>query len=209
MTLSIREVVMALAHFDLDVSFETQASSTALFGPSGAGKTSLLEVIAGVRSPMTGAILLDGRDLTALPPRDRRIGYVPQDAALFPHLTVRQNILYGARARDGRFTLDHVVGILEIGPLTARAIGRLSGGERKRVALARALLRSPDLLLLDEPLAGVDVALRDRVLDQLVAMRRDFPIPLVYVTHDLREAAALCEEVVVLERGRVVEQRAL
>ncbi|MEA2463310.1 MAG: molybdate transport system ATP-binding protein, partial [Acidobacteriota bacterium] len=130
--------------------------------------------------------------------------------ALFPHLSVRQNVLYGAREdRDRAERKDDVIAVLELGPLLDRSVQQLSGGERKRVSLARALLTQPEVLLLDEPLSGVDAALRDRVLEYLVRVRDEFAVPTVYVTHQMEEVQALCEELVLLERGRVVGQRAL
>ena len=132
--------------------------------------------------------------------------YVPQDDALFPHLSVRQNVFYGARGAENA---DDVIDVLEIGTLLDRGVQNLSGGERKRVALARALLTRPALLLLDEPLAGVDLALRDRVLEYLVRVRDEFPVPTIYVTHHMQEVEAICDEIVVLERGRVAEQRVI
>jgi molybdate transport system ATP-binding protein len=206
MTLVVRELVLPLAEFALEVSLTLSARTTALYGPSGAGKTTLLETIAGIRRPQSGSIELNGRVVcdgaVFVLPRHRRVGYVPQDDALFPHLSVRQNVMYGAAGPD-----PDVIDVLEIGSLLDRGVQRLSGGERKRVALARALLARPEVLLLDEPLAGVDVALRDRVLEYLVRVRDEFPIPTVYVTHHMQEVEAICEEIVVLERGRVVEQR--
>lgn len=202
MSVALRDVVVPLAHFTLDVSMEMHARTTALFGPSGAGKTTVLELIAGLREPQSGSIAFNASDVTRVPPRLRRIGYVPQDDRLFPHMTVRQNVFYGAR------TSEHaVIDVLEIAPLLDRNVKKLSGGERKRVALARALVSDPALLLLDEPLAGVDAALRDRVLDYLVRIHDEFPVPTIYVTHQLDEVEAICEEMVVLERGRVVERR--
>jgi ABC-type thiamine transport system ATPase subunit len=203
-TLVIRDLRLPLADFPLEVSAELSARATALYGPSGAGKTSLLEAIAGLRTLERGRIELHGRDVTHLPPRLRRIGYVPQDDALFPHLSARQNIFYGAREQG-----DDVLDVLELRPVLDRGVKNLSGGERKRVALARALVTKPEILLLDEPLAGVDVALRDRVLQYLVRVRDEFPIPAIYVTHQMAEVEAICEEMVVLERGRVVGQRAV
>lgn len=204
MSLIIRDLVLPLAHFTLEVSVEMRARSTALYGASGSGKTSLLELIAGLRRPVAGRIELNGRVVTDanvfVPPRLRRVGYVPQDDALFPHLSVRQNIFYGAKEKQH----DGIIDILEIGPLLDRGVKRLSGGERKRVALARALLSDPEVLLLDEPLTGVDIALRDRVLEYLVRIRDEVTIPTIYVTHQLDEVRVMCEEVVVMERGRVV-----
>lgn len=198
--IELHGIVLPLAHFALDVSLVMRAHSTAIFGPSGAGKTSLLEVIAGLRTPVRGRVMIGARDVTRLPPRERRVGYVPQDDALFPHLSVRRNVMYGARGGD----LGEVAGILEIASLLDRGVQYLSGGERKRVALARALMTRPEVLLLDEPLSGVDLELRNRVLDYLVRVREQFSIPLVYVTHHADEAALICDEVVRLERGRVV-----
>ena len=202
MTLVIRDLTLPLSDFTLDVTVTLSRGTTALYGPSGAGKTTLLELIAGIRNPQSGSIELDGRAISNLPSRLRRVGYVPQDDALFPHLSVRQNVFYGGNAKS-----DDVVDVLEIGSLMHRGVQKLSGGERKRVALARALLTRPDVLLLDEPLAGVDLALRDRVLEYLVRVHEEFPVPTVYVTHHLQEVEAICEEMVVLERGRVVDQR--
>jgi len=200
--------VLPLAEFALEVTLELSARTTALSGPSGAGKTTLLELIAGLRRPQRGRIELHGRvvcdERVFVPPRERRVGYVPQDDALFPHLSVRQNVFYGAREQN-----DDVIDVLEIGPLLDRSVKRLSGGERKRVALARALLTKPEVLLLDEPLAGVDVALRDRVLEYLVRVRDEFPVPAIYVTHQMDEVQAICDEIVFLERGRVTGRRNL
>src|SRR5687768_10092443 len=139
-----------------------------------------------------------------VPPRERRVGYVPQDDALFPHLSVRGNISYGAT--DGTDP-SHGIDVLEIAAILDRGVTRLSGGERKRVALARALLSRPQVLLLDEPLAGVDVELRTRVLAYLVRVRDEFPIPMVYVTHQREEANAICEEMVVLESAHAENRR--
>ncbi|HEV7765592.1 MAG TPA: ATP-binding cassette domain-containing protein [Thermoanaerobaculia bacterium] len=208
MTLIVRDVVLPLADFTLEVSATFSRGTTALYGPSGAGKTTLLELIAGIRKPRSGFIGMDERvvvdENTFVPPRHRRVGYVPQDDALFPHLSVRQNVFYGGEANG-----DDVIKVLEIEPLLDRSVRKLSGGERKRVALARALVTRPDVLLLDEPLSGVDLALRDRVLEYLVRVRDELPVPTIYVTHHMQEVEAICEEIVVLERGRVVEQRTI
>ena len=202
MSIVIRGLVLPLAHHRLEVSVEMKARTTALYGPSGSGKTSLLEAIAGLRTPIAGRIELMERTVfeagrVFVPPRQRRTGYVPQDDALFPHLSVRRNILYGAA--EG-VDASHVIEVLEIGQLLDRGVTKLSGGERKRVALARALLSGPEVLLLDEPLAGVDLDLRTRVLAYLVRVRDEFPIPIVYVTHQREEVQAICEEVVVFRK---------
>jgi molybdate transport system ATP-binding protein len=204
-TLTLERVVFPLAHFTLEVSFATSGAATALYGPSGAGKTTILELIAGLRRPTSGRIVLDGQPLDDVPARQRRVGYVTQDDTLFPHLSVRHNLLYGARRDSGEGEgLERVAAVLEIAHLLDRDTHRLSGGEKKRVALARALLSGPKILLLDEPLAGVDVELRNRVLEYLVRVREEFPIPLVYVTHEIEEATTLCDQVVRIDRGRVV-----
>lgn len=211
MTIVLRDVTLPLAHFDLEATVEMSGSATALYGPSGSGKTSLIETIAGLRRPRRGTVIVHGRTVfdharIDVPARERRIGYVPQDDALFPHMTVQHNIVYGSRRNETphHADFDHVTGVLEIGHLLERGVRDLSGGERKRVALARALLSNPEVLLLDEPVAGLDPDLRSRVLDYLVRVHRDFPIPLVYVTHSRDEAAVVCDEMVMMEKGRVV-----
>lgn len=209
--IAIRGVVLPLAHHTLEVDAELHARTTALYGPSGSGKTSLLEVIAGLRAPTKGSVALMGRVVDGVPPRGRRVGYVPQDDALFPHLSVRGNVFYARRAA-ALMPQSRVIEVLEIRHLLDRGVRQLSGGERKRVALARALLSEPEVLLLDEPLAGIDHELRARVLAYLQRVRDEFPIPMVYVTHHADEAAALCEEMVVLEsahadNARVVRAR--
>lgn len=210
MKLILREVRLPLAHFTLELEATLIADVTALFGPSGAGKTSLLDLIAGLRRADSAFLQLDDRVLTdtrqriEVPTRERRIGYVPQDDALFPHLSVRENLLYGFRPGD--IELEHIVEVLEIGALLDRGIGNLSGGEKKRVALARALLSAPKLLLLDEPLAALDQKLKARILPYLQRVRGELGVPMLYVTHHAGEAVALCDEVVVLERGRIADQ---
>ena len=193
------DVHLPLADFTLDVQFATDAKVTALVGPSGSGKTSLVESIAGLRRA-TGRIAVDSVELTELPPERRRVGYVPQDAALFPHLTVRENILFGGRDPSRATSLGE---ILELTPLLDRSPSTLSGGERQRVAIARALMTDPRLLLLDEPLAAVDQPLRERIV-MFLRRVRDLGIPMIYVTHQPFEAIALSSWCVVLEKGRVV-----
>jgi molybdate transport system ATP-binding protein len=202
MKLVLDGVRLPLAHFALEVTCTMTARVTGLFGPSGSGKTSLLDVIAGLRRA-EGRIALDGRSLEDLPPHQRGVGYVPQENALFPHMTVARNIRYGAGERP----IDHVVEVLEIGHLLRRGVTALSGGEQKRVALARALVVEPRLLLLDEPLAGLDHPLRSRIMEFLLRIRDDFAVPMLYVTHEADELARIAEEVVVIREGRVVDQR--
>jgi molybdate transport system ATP-binding protein len=193
--------------FTLELHERVDAAVTALFGPSGAGKTTVLDAIGGLRRPAAGEIrvgprcLFSSRDGVDLPPHRRHIGYVPQDVALFPHLDVRHNVLYGRR-RDERLSLEGVAQMLEIGALLDRAVPGLSGGERQRVALARALMSSPELLLLDEPLAAVDLALRRRILPYLERVRDELAVPILYVTHDRDEVRRLADHVILLDRGR-------
>jgi molybdate transport system ATP-binding protein len=214
MKLTLERIRLPLAPFIMEVDATLTADVTALVGPSGAGKTSLLDLIAGLRRASSAFIELDGQALTdtdrrvEVPTRGRRIGYVPQDGALFPHLAVRGNLLYGFRPEReaGPFAWEHVIEVLEIGDLLDRGVGHLSGGEKQRVALARALLSSPRLLLLDEPLSGLDWKLKARILPYLQRARSEFGVPMIYVTHQAGEALSLCDEVIVLERGRIVDQ---
>jgi len=193
------DVQLPLPRFTLAVRAALGENVTAIVGRSGAGKTSLLESIAGLRAA-TGRIVIDGVDVAALPPEKRRIGYVPQDAALFPHLDVRGNIRFASHD-ETRFT--SLVETLELAPLLDRASTTLSGGERQRVALARALMTQPRLLLLDEPLASVDQPLRDRILLFLRRIRT-LGVPMLYVTHQPFEALALATSCLMLDEGRVV-----
>ena len=185
--------------------------TAAVLGPSGAGKTTLLEAIAGLRRAqgrvvVGGAVLQDSAAGVFLPPERRHLGYVPQDGALFPHLSVLANLGFGRPAgrRSGRDAeLDALVAALDLEPLLARYPRHLSGGERRRVALARALLARPRLLLLDEPTAGLDPERARKALAGILRLRGDLGVPLLVVTHDQREALALAAEVVLLAAGRV------
>ena len=212
MSLHLKNVRLPLGHFalEIDASFDRQV--VGIFGPSGAGKTSLLELIAGLRRPAAGTIQLDETILFQnetgidLAPRQRRIGYVPQDLALFPHLNVRANLRYGYRAgpeADRLTTLSHVSEVMEISTLLDRATTTLSGGEQQRVAFARAILSGPRLLLLDEPMSSLDSRLKRRLIPFLLRIRDEFHIPLIYVTHDATELTAICDEVLLLEKGRL------
>ncbi|HYM61948.1 MAG TPA: molybdenum ABC transporter ATP-binding protein [Thermoanaerobaculia bacterium] len=200
---------LPLVHFELEVRCKLEASVTAVVGPSGSGKTSLLEALAGLRGrakgriAIDGALLLDSDGRIALPPEARGIGYVPQDAALFPHLTARENIRF---ARNDADRFDALVATLELAPLLDRRPATLSGGERQRVALARALMTEPRLLLLDEPLASIDQPLRDKILVYLRRIRDIQRAPMLYVTHQPFEALALASDCLVLRDGRIVAQ---
>ena len=205
------DFVLRQGAFSLEVRERLEARVVALFGPSGAGKTTVLESIAGLRRPDEGVIeigsdrLVDTSIGLALPPHQRRVGYVPQDLALFPHLDVRRNILFSAVDGAGP-DFDAVVALLEIGEMLVREVGELSGGERQRVALARALVAAPALLLLDEPLAALDRPLRERVLPYLIRIRDEFSIPMIYVSHAPAEVNAIADWVRGLDQGRVVRR---
>ncbi len=201
-----------LAPYDLRVQARLGAPVTAVMGPSGAGKTSLLEAIAGLRPRARGrvavgdAVFQDDAAGRHLPPEKRRVGYVPQDAGLFPHLTAEENVRFGARGPASR--AEAAVEVLGIGPLLGRRPHSLSGGEKQRVALARALATDPVLLLLDEPLAALEVSLRERILPYLLRVREEWRVPMLYVTHNPGEALALAGEVLLLEAGQVKAQGA-
>jgi len=216
MNLEISHLRLPLDAFALELDAALAARVTGLFGASGAGKTSLLETIAGLRHPPDGRICLNGVVLTDArarifqPPENRGIGFVPQDVALFTHLNVRENLCYSQRSRarvtGPGISYEHVVEVLNIGPLAARRIGSLSGGEKQRVAFGRALLAAPQLLLLDEPLASLDTELKDQIMPYLAKIRDEFQIPMLLVSHNADELVALCDEVLVLEAGRCVRR---
>ena len=196
--------------FRVEVAERTEARALALFGPSGSGKTTIIEAIAGLRTPERGTIAVSGRVLFShenhinLPARDRRMGYVPQDVLLFPHMDVRANVLYGANANASK--LGAIVELLELGELMGRRVTSLSGGERQRVALARALMANPHVLLLDEPMAAVDLPRRRRILDALLRIRDELHVPLVYVAHSPDEVARIADWVLVMDGGRVTSR---
>ena len=201
--------------FSLDARFELPTPGVvALFGRSGCGKTTLVNAIAGLLDADSGRValddllLLDTEQRLNVPPERRRIGYVFQDARLFPHLSVAANLKYGERrAPPQRFvTLDDVAGLLDLGRLMDRRTHQLSGGERQRVAIGRALLSQPRLLLLDEPLASLDAARRDEVLPYLETLRDQLAIPMVYVSHDFDEVLRLATYVVLMESGNTIAQ---
>lgn len=198
--------------FDLDAGFQAHSGITALFGRSGSGKTSLVNVIAGLVRPQAGRIDVDGRVLVDtdagifLPPHRRRIGYVFQEARLFPHLRVRGNLLYGRWFAGGgsRDDFDRVVELLDIASLLDRRPSVLSGGERQRVAIGRALLAAPRILLMDEPLASLDQARKAEILPYVERLRDEAGVPIVYVSHAIDEVARLAGTVVLLAGGRVL-----
>ena len=211
MTLSV-DVRHRLGAFELDAAFESSGRLTALFGASGSGKTSLVNIIAGLIRPAAGHIATDGRVLvdTAkrifVPKHRRRIGYVFQDARLFPHMSVGQNLAYGgwfAPRGERRADKSAVVELLGIGELLDRRPNLLSGGEKQRVAIGRALLASPRLILMDEPLASLDEARKAEILPYIERLRDETGVPIVYVSHSVVEVARLATDVVVLKEGKV------
>ena len=195
--------------FTLEFNVTAEGRALALFGPSGSGKTSALEAIAGLRTPRRGRIAISGRvlfDSTShvdVPVRQRRTGYVPQDILLFPHLSVGENVTYGLR-EGHRPALPVLIDLLELSRLMDRRVASLSGGERQRVAMARALYSGPDVLLLDEPLAAVDLPRRRRIVDALLGIRDELSVPLIYVTHLPEEALSVADWAVLIDNGRLV-----
>lgn len=209
MTLSV-SLTQSFPGFRLEAAFEAPPGVTALFGRSGSGKTTLVNAVAGLLRPEGGRVAIDGEVLLDTkarifqPPHRRRIGYVFQDARLFPHLSVRQNLNFGrwfTPRREADF--DRIVEMLGIAPLLSRRPGALSGGERQRVALGRAILSEPRLLLMDEPLAALDEARKAEILPYLERLRDEVRLPILYVSHSMAEVARLATTLVLLEAGRV------
>jgi molybdate transport system ATP-binding protein len=201
-----------LGAFTLDARFTSEGRVTALFGRSGAGKTSLVNCLAGLIRPDRGRIVVDGHVLfddragVCVPPHRRRIGYVFQEGRLFPHLTVRQNLLFGrwfTPPGERRARVEPVVDLLGLRPLLDRRPEGLSGGEKQRVALGRALLADPRLLLMDEPLASLDTARKEEILPYIERLRDETRVPMVYVSHSVPEVTRLASTMVVLSEGRV------
>jgi molybdate transport system ATP-binding protein len=198
--------------FALDVAFEAESPKVALFGPSGAGKTTILRAMAGLLRPDEGRVVLGERVVfdsalgIDLPARRRRVGLVFQDGKLFPHMSVRQNLLYGAWARHRRdpALFARTVAVLDIGKLLDRAPRHLSGGERQRVAIGRALLSDPAILLMDEPVSAIDRGLRGEILPYLEQLTGETELPLLYVSHDLEEVRRLTRQIVTIDGGRII-----
>ena len=205
-------VQKSLGSFALNVAFSCGAGITALFGQSGSGKTSVINMIAGLVRPERGRIAVDGRTLfdsagkIDVPPHKRRIGYVFQDARLFPHLTVRRNLLYGRyfSPAEGRYaSIDQVVELLGIKRLLDRRPSGLSGGEKQRVAIGRALLANPRILLMDEPLASLDDARKSEILPYIERLRDQMKLPILYVSHAMEEVARLADTMVLMANGTI------
>ena len=212
MTIAI-DVRLQRGDFALEAQFVSEGRLTALFGRSGSGKTTIVNLIAGLLRPDAGSVTVDGQTLvdTArrqfVPPHRRRIGYVFQEGRLFPHLTVRQNLLYGrwfAPRGEEPASLESVVELLDIGALLTRKPATLSGGEKQRVAIGRALLASPRLLLMDEPFASLDEARKAEILPFVERLRDELGLPIVYVSHSVAETVRLATTVVAMAQGRVV-----
>jgi molybdate transport system ATP-binding protein len=206
------DVSKRLGEFTVEAAFASEGRVTGLFGASGAGKTSLINMIAGLLRPDRGIIAIDGETLddtsarTHVPVHRRRIGYVFQDARLFPHLDVRENLDYGRRMNriaEDAAQWRRVTELLDIGELLDRRPGKLSGGERQRVALGRALLSQPRLLLMDEPLGSLDEERKEEILPYLVRLRDEAGIPMVYVSHDPSEMRKLATQIAIIKHGRV------
>jgi molybdate transport system ATP-binding protein len=202
--------------FSLDVAFASDQDIVVLFGPSGAGKSLTLQAIAGLTTPDAGRIVAGDRVLfdaareIRVPARHRDVGYVFQDYALFPHLTVAQNVSFGLKRgwpwyqpRGDRLALEEVLEIFELTPLRHSPPRDLSGGQRQRVALARALIRRPSLLLLDEPFSALDALLRAKMRRELLKVQARFQVPVILITHDPEDVAALAQTVVVYDTGRI------
>lgn len=210
-------VVKRLGAIEIDCAFRAEGRVTALFGPSGAGKTSVLNMIAGLIEPERGHIRLDAETLfdgasdINVPVHRRRIGYVFQEGRLLPHLSVAANLNYGRLMnglRKDAHKSNHVVGLLGIADLMQRRPGALSGGERQRVAIGRALLSEPRLLLLDEPLASLDQALKAEILPYLKRLKQEAEMPMVYVSHVAAEVEMLADTIVRIENGRSIDENA-
>ena len=211
---SLLEVQLDRSDFRIDLRLEWQVKTLVLFGASGSGKTTLLRVLLGLETRARASTRLSGEWLEnpttglRLPIHERRLGWVPQSPTLFPDRSVEQNIRFGVRRSAETSWIQQAIEVLELGPLLSREVTHLSGGERQRVTLARAIAIRPRALLLDEPMASLDVGLRARVLPYLLRIREELDLPLVYITHDPDEAMLLGDEIAVLDRGRVIAQGA-
>jgi putative spermidine/putrescine transport system ATP-binding protein len=199
--------VVAVAGVDLAIA---NGEFFTLLGPSGSGKTTCLRLVAGFDLPSAGRILLDGADVSAKPPYERSVNTVFQDYALFPHLSVGENVAYGpmvrgVRTADRRRLTDEMLALVELSGLSDRRPSQLSGGQRQRVALARALVNRPKVLLLDEPLGALDLKLRHQMQTELKAIQQRVGITFIFVTHDQEEALTMSDRLAVFERGRIAQ----
>jgi len=206
------DLKMRLGSFEFAAAFSVEGRRTGIFGPSGSGKSTLVNLLAGLMPPDEGSIRLDGRVLhdsrfkISLPPEQRRVAVVFQHAHLFPHLNVRRNLLYGYRRsplQRRKLALADVACALDIEHLLSRSVAALSGGERQRIALGRALLAAPDLLILDEPLSALDHGLKEQIIPFLRKTLRRFDIPYLYISHSLSEMRLLTDQVLIFQNGRL------
>ncbi|WP_088227323.1 ABC transporter ATP-binding protein [Desulfosporosinus sp. FKB] len=216
MTIQVENLTLQIGSFRLkDISLNVPTGKVAvILGPSGSGKSILLDALAGFSRPQSGRILLDSQDITALPPEARKIGFMFQDNALFPNLTVRENILFSLRFRNRRTPADdkeskidvgQIMRMLHIDHLTDRAIGGLSGGEKQRVALGRALVRNPRIFLFDEPMSALDARAKEELQIELSELLHKLSLTAIYVTHDQAEASALGDLICIMENGQLAQ----
>lgn len=210
MQLTLENVRVVQGKFSLEIDAVLTGGAIGLFGDSGSGKTTLIELLAGLRRPQAGVVRMAETLLTdvargvQVAPEKRKVGYVPQDGALFPHLDVRQNLVYGM-SDDGAGKLAAMAEAMKVSELLDRRVTDLSGGERQRVALARALLTAPRLLLLDEPLSSLDATHKAAILPSLYRIKEEWKVPMLYVSH-VPDEMRLCDHVVVLSKGRVIQR---
>ncbi|MDO5755862.1 MAG: ATP-binding cassette domain-containing protein [Tissierellia bacterium] len=210
------DIEIAVEGFHLELAFHMKNEVLALQGDSGSGKTTTLDCIAGIRRPKKGRIqlkdkvLFDSEEEIDQPIRHRKIGYIFQSYALFPNMTVRENILFGIqqkrRNEQTRNLMDHYVDILNIGHLIHKYPGDLSGGEQQRVAILRALMVDPELLLMDEPFSALDESLREKLYEELLMFKKEFDIPIIIITHNNREAKYLADRIYHLRDGKIISE---
>lgn len=212
MSLELRDLRLSYPGLSLELSLDVATGELlTLLGPSGCGKTTTLRLVAGFLAPERGRVLVDGRDVTLLPPEERGVGIVFQDYALFPHMSVAANVAFGPRMQrwprpEAKARVEELLALVGLAGFGGRRVEELSGGEQQRVALARALAPRPRVLLLDEPLSALDRGLREGLRREIRRIQRDLGITTVYVTHDQEEALALADRVAVMNLGRIAQQ---
>ncbi|HOP30904.1 MAG TPA: ABC transporter ATP-binding protein [Spirochaetota bacterium] len=189
----------------LDACIEVNSEIKALIGINGSGKSTFLKIIAGIVNPDQGSIMLNGADICHLPPEKRNLGYVPQHPALFRHLSIRENVLYGMRNGKGTIeAFERIVEMLDLKDVLDKKPRELSGGYKSRASLARALVPEPGILLMDEPLNGMDIVLREKLLPVFRSVLKELNIPVLYVTHDPKEAELLADSYAIIDNGTVI-----
>lgn len=206
------EVFKKLRYFNIDIDFNVNSEVLVIQGPSGAGKTTLLDCISGIREPDKGCIVLNGRVIysydegRSIPVKDRSIGYVFQNYALFPHMTIRENIIFGVKSRGIKDTsyADHIIDTLGLKHLERMKPGQVSGGEKQRTALARALAFNPELLLLDEPFSALDYDTRQGIYSEFLNLKMNWDIDIILITHDEKEAEILGDRMIMIKDGVIV-----